>query len=75
VVALLVVVAIVAVGIGVRANESKDLKTWTDTQALPSVILVSPVAAAQGAVLILPGRLEAWSRAAIFARVGGYLKS
>jgi RND family efflux transporter MFP subunit len=74
-VALLAVVAIVAVGIGARANESKDLKTWTDTQALPSVILVSPVAAAQGAALILPGRLEAWSRAAIFARVGGYLKS
>jgi RND family efflux transporter MFP subunit len=74
-VALIAVVAIVALGIGARASESRDLKTWTDAQALPSVIVVSPVAPTQGSALILPGRLEAWSRAAIFARVGGYLKS
>ncbi|MGY4641547.1 efflux RND transporter periplasmic adaptor subunit [Pseudomonas sp. TE24901] len=70
-----VVVAIVGVGIGVRANESRDLKTWTDAQALPSVKLIKPLVQAQGPVLNLPGRMEAYSRASIFARVNGYLKS
>ena len=69
-----VVVVIVGVGIGVRASESRDLKTWTDAQALPSVNLIKPVVQAQGPVLNLPGRMEAYSRASIFARVNGYLK-
>lgn len=72
---LVAVVAIVGVGIGVRASESRDLKTWTDAQALPSVNLIKPVVQAQGPVLDLPGRMEAYSRASIFARVNGYLKS
>jgi len=74
-IALVVVAAVVFVGLTARASESKDLKTWTDAQALPSVIVISPAAPTQGSALVLPGRLEAWSRAAIFARVGGYLKS
>jgi RND family efflux transporter MFP subunit len=69
------VAAIVFYGISVRASESARLKTWTDNQALPSVTVISPGVPAQGGVLNLPGRLEAWSRASIFARVGGYLKS
>jgi RND family efflux transporter MFP subunit len=75
IVALILILAIVVVGVTTRAGESKDLKVWTDAQAVPSVVLVKPIQLSQGAVLVLPGRLEAWSRAAIFARVGGYLKS
>ncbi|WP_397453006.1 efflux RND transporter periplasmic adaptor subunit [Pseudomonas sp. NA-150] len=75
VVAVAVVVIVVVAGISIRASESKTLKTWTDTQATPSVALITPSAAAQGPVLNLPGRLEAYSRASISARVGGYLKS
>jgi len=75
VIGLSIVVIIVAGGITIRASESRDLKTWTDTQATPSVALISPGPAAQGPVLNLPGRLEAYSRASISARVGGYLKS
>lgn len=71
----MIVVAVVGVGLGVRASESRDLKTWTDAQALPSVNLIKPVVQAQGPVLNLPGRMEAYSRASIFARVNGYLKS
>jgi RND family efflux transporter MFP subunit len=74
-IATILVAAVVFLGLSARATESKDLKTWTDAQALPSVIVISPAAPTQGSALVLPGRLEAWSRAAIFARVGGYLKS
>lgn len=75
VVILVVAVGVVVLGVTSRASDNRDLKTWTDKQALPSVVLISPSAAAQGPVLNLPGRLEAWSQAPILARVGGYLKS
>lgn len=75
IIALIVVAIVVVAGISIRANESKDLKVWTDTQAVPTVVLITPNPAPQGPVLNLPGRLEAYSRASISARVGGYLKS
>ncbi len=75
VIAVVIVVVVVGAGITIRANESKDLKTWTDTQAVPTVVLLTPAPSPQQPVLNLPGRLEAYSRASISARVGGYLKS
>jgi RND family efflux transporter MFP subunit len=72
---LALLVAVVVLGISVRANESRELKTWTNAQALPSVNLITPGVQPQGPVLNLPGRMEAYSRASIFARVNGYLKS
>jgi len=65
------------VGTGIRAREEQDtrLKEWTDDQAVPTVAVALPNAKAQSATLELPGRLEAYSRAPIFARVSGYVKS
>lgn len=71
---LAVLVAVVAAGVGVRASQSRELTAWTNAQALPSVTLITPTVQPQGPVLNLPGRLEAYSRASIFARVSGYLK-
>ena len=51
------------------------MREWTDNQAIPTVAVVLPDARALAATLDLPGRLEAYSRAPIFARVSGYLKS
>ena len=72
-----VVVAILVVITGIRAREeaSARLRNWTDDQAIPSVAVVLPDARALSATLDLPGRLEAYYRAPIFARVNGYLKS
>jgi membrane fusion protein (multidrug efflux system) len=78
IVGLLVGVALVLVVVtGIRAREDSDtkLKEWTDTQAIPSVAVVAPDAKVLNATLDLPGRLEAYYRAPIFARVSGYLKS
>jgi membrane fusion protein, multidrug efflux system len=65
------------VGTGIRAREEQDtqLKEWTDKQAIPSVAVALPGAKALSPTLDLPGRLEAYYRAPIFARVSGYLKS
>lgn len=74
--AVIVVVAIIAVvaGVALRVVESRQLKTWTDAQAIPTVSVISPTRTPKGPELNLPGRLQAYSRASIFARVSGYLK-
>ncbi len=54
---------------------SAKLREWTDNQAIPTVAVVLPDAKVLNATIDLPGRLEAYYRAPIFARVSGYLKS
>jgi membrane fusion protein, multidrug efflux system len=76
--ALVAGVALVLVVVsGIRAREETDakLKDWTDDQAIPTVAVIQPDAKVLNATLDVPGRLEAYSRAPIFARVSGYLKS
>ena len=67
--------AVVVTGIMARAKSSAELRDWTDAQAIPTVAVALPDARALNPTLDLPGRLEAYSRAPIFARVAGYLKS
>jgi RND family efflux transporter MFP subunit len=74
-----VVVAIVAIvivvhGVWSRASENSHLRDWTDAQALPTVAVIMPATGANASGLELPGRLEAYARAPIYARVSGYLK-
>ena len=66
---------IVATGIRAREDSSAKLKEWTDAQAIPSVAVALPSARALHPTIDLPGRLQAYSRAPIFARVNGYLTS
>jgi RND family efflux transporter MFP subunit len=70
-------VAILVVGNGLASRFSNDtrLREWTDAQAMPSVSVVQPRRARTASALDLPGRMEAYARAALYARVAGYLKS
>jgi RND family efflux transporter MFP subunit len=70
-----VLAAVVATGIITRSKGDAQLKEWTDAQAVPSVAVTLPGTKPLDATLELPGRLEAYSRAPIFARVSGYLKN
>jgi RND family efflux transporter MFP subunit len=74
IIAGIVVLAIVVAGVATRANDSRKLREWTDNQAVPTVSVVSPETGQGGGDLNLPGRLQAYSRAPIFARTSGYLK-
>ena len=74
-VAVVVVVAIVIIGIATRIVDARRLKTWTDQQTVPTVNVARPEKSGAGAPLDLPGRVEAYTQAPIYARVGGYLKS
>jgi membrane fusion protein, multidrug efflux system len=72
-----VIAALLLVVSGIRAREdsSVKLREWTDNQAVPSVAVIFPDQQVINATIDLPGRLEAYYRAPIFARVSGYLKS
>lgn len=75
VVAVVGLAAVVVTGISTRSNGDVKLREWTEAQAMPSVAVALPGTKPLNATLDLPGRLEAYSRAPIYARVSGYLKS
>src|SRR3954467_6876184 len=75
VVAGIAAVLVVITGIRAREDSSAKLREWTDTQAVPTVAVILPDARVLSATLDLPGRLEAYQRAPIYARVSGYLKN
>jgi RND family efflux transporter MFP subunit len=50
------------------------LSQWTENQAVPTVAVITPDMRGKRTTIDLPGRLEAYSQAQMYARVGGYLK-
>ena len=71
----LALVVVVVTGIRAREEAGERLREWTDDQAVPTVAVTQPDAKVTNPTIDLPGRLEAYYRAPIFARVQGYLKS
>ena len=74
VLALLAVWVVVA-GITTRQSEAAQLRERADAQAVVTVAVITPSRTGTSATLELPGRIEAFARAPIYARVSGYLKS
>ena len=72
---VLVAISIVAYGMGSRAAQSSRLRDLTEAQSVPTVAVVMPDRVANADSLDLPGRLQAYISAPIYARVPGYLKS
>ncbi len=75
VLAAIAALTLVVTGIRAREDTTVKLREWTDDQAIPSVAVTYADPGALTATIDLPGRLEAYYRAPIFARVNGYLKS
>jgi RND family efflux transporter MFP subunit len=72
---LVIAIAIVAFGLVSRAAQNSRLRDLTEVRAVPTVAIVAPTRVENHQGLDLPGRLEAYIRAPIYARVPGYLKS
>jgi len=72
---VIVAVLVVAVGIFTRSSNAAKLHERADDVSVPTVSLITPGNGLAAGTLDLPGRLEAYSRAPIYARVSGYLKS
>lgn len=65
--------AIVAFGLMSRHAQAEKLGQESERKRIATVSLVAP-SVVTPATLLLPGRIEAWSRAPLYARVSGYLK-
>jgi multidrug efflux pump subunit AcrA (membrane-fusion protein) len=64
---------VVTTGLISRRSQAEQLKDAAAARMVPTVSLLSPSSVAPTA-LELPARVEAWSRAPIYARVSGYLQ-
>lgn len=74
VIAVIVALAIVAWGLFSRWHHASRLNQWTQAQALPQVTVITPTAAAKTGGLTLPGNLQAYNSAPIYARTNGYVR-
>src|SRR4030081_3201048 len=72
-----VLLASVVVGYGFvnRAQSKQEVVQWTSAQAIPTVALAQLTPGGTHQTLTLPGNIQPFNRAAIFARVNGYVKS
>jgi RND family efflux transporter MFP subunit len=73
----LLIVALILVTWGEvhRVMARSTLRQKTADEAAPIVVTVAPTRSALGEELVLPGTVQAYSEARIYARTNGYLKS
>ena len=65
---------VAAIGIGVRMKSEHDLAGEAQDNAVPVVALAKITPSADGQKLVLPGSVEAFNSAPIYARTGGYVR-
>jgi RND family efflux transporter MFP subunit len=70
----LAAIVIAFFGINSRQKSEADLAQWTNAQAVPTVEVALPERGLGQQQLVLPGNVEAWYEAPIYARVNGYVK-
>src|SRR5712672_3350284 len=58
-----------------RAQSKQEVLDWTNTHAIPTVALAARLPGSSHQTLTLPGNIQPFNRAAILARVNGYVKS
>jgi RND family efflux transporter MFP subunit len=75
VVAVAVAIAAAAVGILQRRGHEAAVAEWTTGRAIPTVAIIAPAHNGAGGKVTLPGNIQAWYEAPIYARVNGYLKN
>src|SRR5487761_254945 len=73
-IAVIAAILIAVFGILQRRGQEAVVKHWTQEQAVPVVAVIQPQQGAAQQRLVLPGTVQAWYEAPIYARVNGYLK-
>ncbi len=74
IIVLAIAAAVVASGIIPRLRAKQELIKETNTSAEPSVTIVHPQRGAPAEEVVLPGAIQAFVDAPIYARTNGYLK-
>jgi multidrug efflux pump subunit AcrA (membrane-fusion protein) len=75
IVLLIVFVVIAITGIVPRQHARAALRKQTDSMAVPAVSVIQPKSGAPMQEIILPGTVQAYQDAPIYARTNGYVKS
>jgi len=73
--AVLMAGIVLSYGLIGRAQSKQEVVDWTNTHAIPTVALAGLIPGSSHQTLTLPGNIQPFNRAAIFARVNGYVKS
>jgi RND family efflux transporter MFP subunit len=73
-IALVAAVVIAVLGIGWRMWRSHSTEAWTDDQAMQTVQIIKLGGSKTGGVLNLPGDVQAFTSAPIYAQASGYVK-
>jgi RND family efflux transporter MFP subunit len=74
-VAILTIIAVIISGVSSRRVEAEKLVHTTQISAAEQVAIVHPQFSTTAEELVLPGNMEAYVEAPIYARTHGYLKS
>jgi RND family efflux transporter MFP subunit len=72
--AIVIAAGIVIAGIAPRLRARQTLREETDRLAAPPVNVIHPSRAAHAEEVVLPGNIQAFTDAPIYARTNGYLK-
>ena len=75
IVALIVAAAVIVFGVAGRSHDVAATQDWSNARAIPAVHLVAATAGGTSDALTLPGTMQAFTSAKLYARVGGYLKA
>ncbi|MFT3968430.1 MAG: efflux RND transporter periplasmic adaptor subunit [Sphingobium sp.] len=71
--AAVVALIVVAAGTASRIQATNELRETAAEASVPSVAIVSPRVDGEGGALVLPGNIQAYNSAAIYARTNGYV--
>ena len=74
IIAAIVVIAIVIAGVVPRLRAKAALRIETNSLAVPEVAVIQPKRGSTAQEIILPGNIQAFIDAPIYARTNGYLK-
>nr|MBP8021730.1 biotin/lipoyl-binding protein [Limnohabitans sp.] len=71
----LVAAYVLAQGLLDRSADNQQLKAVADKQSVRTVNIITPAVSPASPSMDLPGRIEAYSKAPLYARISGYLKT
>jgi RND family efflux transporter MFP subunit len=74
-IALCVAIFVAVTGIIRRKQQHADAAQVSEAASIPTVSVIMPKRGVSGLQLVLPGDIQAWYDAPIYARVSGYLKN
>lgn len=72
--AAIVAIAVVGIGIGTRVRADHNLEAVAQESSVQTVNVITPATDAAGQGLTLPGNIQAYNSAALYARTNGYVR-